>query len=64
MKKIFNRYEYWDNEAGEWNWHFKARNNEIQFGSLQGYTSESDCIRGIKAAKRNSVFSIIRRKKT
>lgn len=57
-----NRYEYWQNDEGEWNWHFKAKNNEIQFSSSQGYTSLHDCLRGIKAARRNSLFAIIRPK--
>ena len=58
---LFNAYEYWQNAAGEWNFRLRARNYKIQYSNKQGYTSERDCLRGIKDARRNSRFAVTKK---
>lgn len=47
------RIEWWENEAGEFNWHAMSGtsdnpgNNEVLFGSVQGYTDRGAMLRVI-----------------
>lgn len=54
-----NAYEYWQNESGKWNFRLRAKNGQVQYSSNQGYNTETDCLRGIRDARRNSLFAVV-----
>ncbi len=49
-------FEVWKNAAGEWQWHLKAGNGEIQAAG-EGYKRRSGAIKGAETCRRNAAFA-------
>ena len=47
------KYEYWQSPNGEWHWHLKGLNGEIQ-SSGEGYKRKGGALAGIKAHRRSA----------
>ena len=61
MKKL-PKYEYWQSTADlQWYFVLKGGNGETQSTS-EGYTSKSNCLRGIGSHRYNAVIARVRQR--
>ena len=50
------KFVFWKSDAGDWRWHLKATNGEIQ-AQGEGYKTKVGVQRGIDALKRNALVA-------
>jgi uncharacterized protein YegP (UPF0339 family) len=53
------KFEFWKNAAGEWSWHLKGSNGEIQAAG-EGYKTKQGALRGIDACRRNAARAVVK----
>ncbi len=50
---VMPKIEVWKRDAGDWRWHLKAANGEIQ-AQGEGYLTKAGALRGVRAFVRNA----------
>lgn len=53
------KFEVWKNAAGEWQWHLKGANGEIQAAG-EGYKRKSGALKGVESCRRNAVLAAVK----
>jgi len=46
------KFEYYQDEVGEWRWTLRARNGEIVADGAEGYASKANVVRALKGLYR------------